>query len=103
MEYFKFFKNSPRIVSKFSKSKNPFPSLEDWKKRRLQQAIRLASTYNVFVVHFERDQRPLTGRANSYDAYFQAQVLKAPLHLPGSVNGRAEATSYDTWHEVLSA
>lgn len=41
-------------------------------------------------------QRSLMGRANSYDAYFQAQVLKAPLHLPGSVNGRPEATSYDT-------
>lgn len=27
---------------------------------------------------------PLMGRANSYDAYFQAQVLKAPLHLPGA-------------------
>lgn len=81
MEYFKFFKNSPRIVSKFSKSKNPFPSLEDWKKKKITTSHPFGEYVQRVCCPFRARPTSINGPSKLVRRVFSSPSLKGALTL----------------------
>lgn len=73
-----FFQNSPRIVSKFSKSKT-FPSFEDWKKKKINTRNHLFGEYVERVCR----ARPtcINGSSKLVRHVFSSPSLKGALTL----------------------